>query len=1068
MTYIVIGIIALITLLSFLFLYHKALVTSNKISTANHGNNNDDSVWLILIIGAAFSIRVFLSTYYMEDGDMGAFSTWGQEVLDNGIFSFYSQHGATTYPPLYILILTGIAWIRSLFGIASMSVPDIVLLKLPSILFDVIAGIFLFKLANKKFSYGISILLASLYLFNPATITNSALWGQVDSLYAFFIGLVCYWIASRKLKPAYFAFAIAFLLKTQTIIFTPVLIYGIIDYVFLEDFNWKKFWSNLAAGLGAIGLIALIYFPFLLGQDSAVGQFSSSMGDTLGAFPYASVNADNIWTMLGMNWVDQSTKVLFLSAQTWGYLAIAGLVISSFFISMWCKRDAAKYPMIGAFVICTMFLFSVRMHERYLFPALILLLITFILKPNKETFLCFSLFTVFHFINTAYALFVYSPSAFDARRMIPMFNALGMLIAWICLLKVIKKYYSSYQSVIPEQEERAAATEENPQEEKDPSSGRRISFQRSAPKVPFTRKDVVIMLIIMAIYSCVALFHLGNKEAPETAFTFDEEHPSIILDLGKEKEISSLSYFLGPTNDCSFLLETGNAIGEEDDEIIGAVSCTPTMVSVFAWGEEPLHAKARYIKLTASLYPSTIHELAIKDMNGNLIQPVNKEDYSLLFDEQSMCPERSTYMDSTIFDEIYHARTAYEYLNGLTTYETTHPPLGKIFISIGVALFGMNPFGWRIAGTVFGILMLAVIYLFGKRFSGKTWIAAMICTLFAADFMHFTQTRIATIDVYITFFVLCMYYFMFRYCSMSFYDTPLKKTLLPLALCGISMGLGVASKWTGVYAGIGLAVIFFLQMGRRVREYYYARKEPEGTTDGIPHIYVIKHFRKNTIITLAFCCLFFIAVPIGIYVLSYIPFVSPTGTEGLLAKLLENQEYMFTYHSQLASTHFYSSSWYEWPMIVKPVLYYSGTIGPDVVEGISAFGNPLVWWIGFASFFYMGYIAWKDKDWKAAFLMLGYLAQYLPWIFITRYTFIYHYFPCVPFLVLMIGYSIYKLYKRKKTEKEKRRFFMKAVGYCACAAALFLFFYPMLSGYPVGREFAADFYRWFSQWYLFV
>lgn len=1054
MTYLVIGMVALLTLLSFLFLYHRFLIPCSTVPKSNTEKGNDDSTWLILLIGAAFSLRVFLSTYYMEDGDMSAFSTWGQEVLDNGILNFYSQHGATTYPPLYILVLAGIAWIRSLFGITSMSVPDIVLLKLPAILFDVIAGIFLFKLSRKKFSSGISMLLAAFYLFNPATITNSALWGQVDSLYAFFIGLTCYLVAAKKLKPAYFVFAVAFLLKTQTIIFTPVLIYGIIDQVFLEDFNWKKFWSNLLSGLGAIALIALIYFPFLLGQDSAAGQFSSSMSDTLGAFPYASVNADNIWTMLGMNWADQSTKVLFLSAQTWGYLAIAALVIGSFLISMRCKKDAAKYPMIGAFIICTMFLFSVRMHERYLFPALILLLITFILKPNRGTFLCFTLFTVFNFINTAYALFIYNPSAFHARNMIPMFNALGMLIAWICLMKVIKKYYHPKKTEVIESEKEI--------------STKRISFQRSAPKVPFTRKDVLIMLIIMAVYSLVALFHLGNREAPETAFTFNEEHPYIILDLGEEKGISSLSYFLGPTNDCSLLLEAGNSIGEEDDEIEGGLSRTVNMVSVFAWGEEILHTKTRYIKLTASFYPSTIHELAIKDEDGNLIQPVNKEDYSPLFDEQNMFPERSTYMDSTIFDEIYHARTAYEYLNGLTTYETTHPPLGKIFISIGIALFGMNPFGWRIAGTVFGILMLAGIYLFGKRFSGKTWIAAMICTLFAADFMHFTQTRIATIDVYITFFVLWMYYFMFRYCSISFHDTPLKKTLVPLALCGVSMGLGVASKWTGVYAGIGLAVIFFLQMARRIREYYYAKKEPDGTTDGIAHLHVIRHFRKNILVTLGFCIIFFIIVPVGIYVLSYIPFISPNGTEGLFAKIIENQQFMYTYHSGLVSTHFYSSSWYEWPMIVKPVLYYSGTIGTDVVEGISAFGNPLVWWVGFAAFFYMGYITWKDRDWKAAFLMLGYLAQYLPWIFISRYTFIYHYFTCVPFLVLMIGYSIYKLYQRKNTETQKKRFFVKAVGYCACAVALFLFFYPVLSGYPVGRDFASNFYRWFSQWYLFV
>ena len=60
---------------------------------------------------------------------------------------------------------------------------------------------------------------------------------------------------------------------------------------------------------------------------------------------------------------------------------------------------------------------------------------------------------------------------------------------------------------------------------------------------------------------------------------------------------------------------------------------------------------------------------------------------------------------------------------------------------------------------------------------------------------------------------------MYEYSSKSFYDTKLKVLLIPLGLAGISMGLGVASKWTGVYAGIGLGVLFFMNLFKRYREY---------------------------------------------------------------------------------------------------------------------------------------------------------------------------------------------------------------------------------------------------------
>ena len=184
---------------------------------------------------------------------------------------------------------------------------------------------------------------------------------------------------------------------------------------------------------------------------------------------------------------------------------------------------------------------------------------------------------------------------------------------------------------------------------------------------------------------------------------------------------------------------------------------------------------------------ASLIELVFLDANGNITRPLNADAYPTLFDESDLYPERYSFRNSMYFDEIYHARTAYEFLHGLPTYENTHPPLGKIFIALGVAIFGMNPFGWRIMGTLFGIAMLPFIYLLGKKMTRNTPAAALACFLFAFDFMHFTQTRIATIDVYITFFVIAMYYFMYYYCSMSFYDTPLYKTFVPLGLCGICM-----------------------------------------------------------------------------------------------------------------------------------------------------------------------------------------------------------------------------------------------------------------------------------------
>jgi len=362
---------------------------------------------------------------------------------------------------------------------------------------------------------------------------------------------------------------------------------------------------------------------------------------------------------------------------------------------------------------------------------------------------------------------------------------------------------------------------------------------------------------------------------------------------------------------------------------------------------------------------------------------------------------------------------------------------------------------------LFGILMLPFLYLFGKRITRSTPAAALSCFLFAFDFMHFTQTRIATIDVYITFFVILMYYFMYQYCTLSFYDRPLKQTWIPLGACGIIMGLGVACKWTGAYAGVGLALLFFGCLVQRYREYLYAASVPTGSTDGISHREILNRFRPYTQKTLLFCVVFFVAIPFVIYLLSYIPFKDGSGN-GLLVRMLENQSDMLSYHGDLDSTHPYASSWEKWPIMVRPVWYYAGTVSETLREGISAFGNPLVWWVGIPAFLYTLYLAIRKKEGTAAFLAVAYLAQYLPWIFVSRITFMYHYFPSVPFVVLMIVYSLHNILKKLPG----RRYLLCLGIYAVAAFCLFLLFYPVLSGQPVEAEFAKRYLKWFSTWVL--
>lgn len=589
---------------------------------------------------------------------------------------------------------------------------------------------------------------------------------------------------------------------------------------------------------------------------------------------------------------------------------------------------------------------------------------------------------------------------------------------------------------------------------------KKVSFQRSKTNYKFTKKDWIILITITVIYSAVALFNLGDMDAPYTGWNASDGQ-NIILDFGEVKDIESVNYYMGQYAYFNMSVTGRNSTSEMWDSY-----GTNKIDSVFSWGSIKTENSCRYLMITLSSPKASLFEVVIKDSQGNIITPINADDFSNLFDEQDLCPEISTFRNSTYFDEIYHARTAYEFIHGITTYENTHPPLGKIFISIGILIFGMNPFGWRIVGTLFGIMMIPAIYTFAKKMFEKTWLTTIICLLFTFDFMHFSQTRISTIDVYVTFFIILMYYFMYRYVSMTFYDTALKKTFIPLGLCGISMGLGCASKWTGCYAGVGLAIIFFYHMFKRFREYRYAKLNPGGETDGISHESVIKLFPKYTICTLLFCVLFFIIIPGIIYVLSYIPFVSYYENKSLIERMLENQVSMFNYHSGLKEVHAYSSHWYQWPTMVRPILFYSKEITSTISEGISSFGNPAVWWLGILAASYAVYRAIAYNDKKAEFLLVSYAAQYVPWFLVTRYTFIYHYFPSTPFVVLLLGYCMHNFYHMQTAESGKKKVMIGCFVYCGVAIALFIMFYPVISGLPINKNYAFTFLRWFKTWTL--
>lgn len=999
--------------------------------------SDDNALYFIGVTAFSSFIYIICSALYVgHKTDMGCFSAWSDMIFKGGIANFYTSDAFHDYPPGYMYVLYVIGAIKSLFGISG-TAP--VLLKLPSLICNIGTGYIVYISAKKHFGAKISAVLSGAYLLNPAVITNGALWGQVDSVYTFTVVLMIYLLSHKKMISSYFVFAICIFIKPQALIFTPVLILAIVENVFLNDFSSKRTIKNLLLGLCAILMLFVLALPF--GINNVIYQYTQ----TLAQYPYFTINAFNLWGMLGKNWSPISP-----AASATGYVLLALITVYSAYVFLKSK-NVSKYCFTGALLSFLTYMLSVKMHDRYAFPALALMLMAFATGRSRRSYVLFTLLTLSQFFNTAWVLFIYEQdiNVYFQSPVIPFASALNIALAVLLTVYAQKDYISNE---IKETHFKKADNIKT-------NIVRPFAFQKSETLSKLTRFDYIAMAAVTLIYGAVALYNLGDMHAPETE-TLINKTP-VTVDFGEDVEIDKIAFFLGSYNldstrtlKLAYKTESGNVTEEVIDE-----------GSVFYWNEIDAAQTARYIELSSDSTVS-IKELAI---NGGAVKPVNSSDITIskMFDEQQYIPDRPSFRNGTYFDEIYHARTAYEFIHHLDIYEWTHPPLGKLIISLGIMLFGMCPFGWRAAGTVVGILMVPIIYIFAKRMFKHSWLALITCVLFTFDFMHFAQTRIATIDVYVTFFIMLMYYFMYRYSQMSFYDTPLSKTLAPLAFSGIFMGLGIASKWTGVYAGAGLAVIFFAVLARRYREYRYALQNPHGTTDGISHDAVTASFKPYMIKTIAWCCVFFIAVPVIIYFCAYIPYMMTPSGNGLKT-IFENAESMYTYHAKtvLGSEHPYSSRWYQWPVMYRPIWFYSGKISSELKEGISSFGNPAVWWIGIPAFIYLIYHTAVHRDRKSAFLAVAYLAQYLPWVPISRLTFIYHYFPCVPFVTLMIGYCIYTIYNDAQTVPAKKRVICGSCAYAAIAVILFIMFYPVLSGAPCSVKYADTFLKWFDSWVL--
>ena len=1127
----------------------------------------DAPVWrrgvpLLPILLFALGLRMLLS--YRIEGyqvDVNCFLSWGHTMAQWGPAEFYSKTSFCDYPPLYLYVLGLNSALSSLVG-AGEGWTRVIFRLIPS-LCDLTAVWMLDRVLRRdgehKNRLWITAVLAFMAL-NPAVILNSAAWGQMDSVLCLLLTMVAVCAVEKKWQAAIPIYALSVLIKPQAL----MLGFLGLGYIILSWIRHPEERKRLLAGL-LIGLAALAAGILPFGIRQPFGWLIERYGATLSSYPYATLNTANLYYLAGGNWSGVDTAahwtvpVLFaLLSVAYGtymllrrknlplfwlegslgfgftawfiYCAVAscpwafagaGAMALSFVVvlSLALRSGEIRFlPYLGALLFVLLYVFGVKMHERYLFPALFLMGAAWAYCRDRRILYLLILFSSTLFINAGIVL----------DNSIRLGSSMGHLnrdtTALACVLSVMNCLGAAYAVYIGF----ALCSGGKPAPLGTLPSFlpvRRVERAHSPldwrpdRSLHWKGKDTLILLAITAAYSFISLSTLGSGKAPQRAWTssgFDEQ---VVFDLGKQYDDVQILYFAQVSrNDFSFAQsDDGTFWSEETMAEMDQGQCWKwKYVTQSREGEDGkreyytgpryiVSFSGRYIRLTAGQLGLTLNEVLFRDPEGQIIPativsrsgetPESElcSDPAMLLDEQDTLEAmpvifgppaekaEPSWWNSSYFDEIYHARTGFEFLRGTTPYETSHPPLGKVLMSVSIALFGMTPFGWRFAGALAGILMLPGMYLIVRQLTKKTWLASVACLLMALDCMHLTQTQIATIDSFPVLFIIYAFFFMLRYMQTDLVRSRMKDILMPLFFSGLFMGLAIASKWIGIYAGMGLAVLFVFHGIRHLRLNAMAvrlmhsddlSEEEKGRL--MPYVRDPKgndHPELRRLMTVClWCLLFFIAVPLAIYLLSYIPYMAYNhrirSLWDFLAEVWKSQTGMLNYHSTpgLGMDHPFYSPWYEWPVIGKPMYYASDQYplsGTGLHHSIFSFGNPVVWWGGLGAMLLCvlrwlmtrRYLTGDSPDrWhlnadgfqvRYVFLFIGFLAQYLPWVLVPRGTYIYHYFASIPFLIVAVCLCLDGWGGRGRKTAQ-------IIGWItvALALAMLIILFPYASGMP--------------------
>jgi len=238
--------------------------------------------------------------------------------------------------------------------------------KLPAIFADLGIAYLLFVFVRDLKNEKAGLLASSIFAFTPVFWYNSSLWGQTDSVFALPMLAAFYFLRKGRIKISIFMYGLAILTKPTVLFALPVFIFWLLK---------KSRFSDLFLGAAIfILLILALYLPFHPTNLVAwvIQFYQHSLGGELG---YMVANAFNFWALIfGFDNRPDTSLFLGMPANLLGSIIYALFAVSS--IILFWKRNLKTNSILlmAAILSFAAFMFLPRMHDRYFYPVLVMLI----------------------------------------------------------------------------------------------------------------------------------------------------------------------------------------------------------------------------------------------------------------------------------------------------------------------------------------------------------------------------------------------------------------------------------------------------------------------------------------------------------------------------------------------------------------------------------------------------------------------------------------------------------------------------------------------------------------------